>query len=193
MNRIFKIAIRNLMRYKRRTLLTSLLITLGVLMVILFSGLSGSFKTMMIGQITDANLSQIQIHKKGYVSSMNSIPLNLNLNRKEYAKIEDKNTNPGYVILKKQPNVKQYKKAVKDIVLLDEIKSLLNFSEALYEGYKNGRGLIGATSAIAWSSSPDKTYEFVAFRQKKQWGTRRDVDDKSVNKMDKIYTTTFRS
>ena len=55
------------MRYKRRTLLTSLLITLGVLMVILFSGLSGSFKAMMIGQITDANLSQIQIHKKGYV------------------------------------------------------------------------------------------------------------------------------
>ena len=89
MIRIFKIAVRNLMRYKRRTLLTSLLITMGVLMVILFSGLSGSFKAMMIGQITDANLSQIQIHKKGYVSSMDSIPLNLNLNSKGYAKIED--------------------------------------------------------------------------------------------------------
>ncbi len=88
MIRIFKIAVRNLMRYKRRTLLTALLITLGVLMVILFSGLSGSFKAMMIGQITDANLSQIQIHKKGYVSSMDAIPLNLNLNRKEYTKIE---------------------------------------------------------------------------------------------------------
>ena len=88
MTRIFKIAVRNLMRYKRRTLLTALLITLGVLMVILFSGLSGSFKAMMIGQITDANLSQIQIHKKGYVSSMDSMPLNLNLNQKGYAKIE---------------------------------------------------------------------------------------------------------
>ena len=64
MIRIFKIAVRNLMRYKRRTMLTSLLITLGVLLVILFSGLSGSFKAMMIGQITDANLSQIQIHKR---------------------------------------------------------------------------------------------------------------------------------
>ena len=88
MVRIFKIAVRNLMRYKRRTLLTALLITLGVLMVILFSGLSGSFKAMMIGQITDANLSQIQIHKKGYVSSMDAIPLNLNLDQKGYAKIE---------------------------------------------------------------------------------------------------------
>jgi len=89
MLRIFKIAIRNLMRYKRRTLLTSMLITVGVLMVILFSGISGSFKAMMIGQITDASLSQIQIHKKGYVSSMDSIPLNLNLNIKECAIIED--------------------------------------------------------------------------------------------------------
>ena len=97
MIRIFKIAVRNLMRYKRRTLLTSLLITLGVLMVILFSGLSGSFKAMMIGQITDANLSQIQIHKKGYVSSMDSSPLNLNLSSKEYAKIEDILKNHSFV------------------------------------------------------------------------------------------------
>jgi len=88
MIQIFKIAIRNLMRYKRRTLLTSLLITMGVFMVILFSGLSGSFKAMMIGQITDANISQIQIHKKGYVSSMDSVPLNLNLGSKQYARIE---------------------------------------------------------------------------------------------------------
>ncbi len=88
MIQIFKIAVRNLMRYKRRTLLTSLLITMGVFMVILFSGLSGSFKAMMIGQITDANIAQIQIHKKGYVSSMDSVPLNLNLGPKQYARIE---------------------------------------------------------------------------------------------------------
>lgn len=87
MTQIFKIALRNLMRYKRRTLLTSLLITMGVFMVILFSGLSGSFKAMMIGQITDANLAQMQIHKKGYVSSMDSAPLNLNLSPKEYRRI----------------------------------------------------------------------------------------------------------
>ena len=49
MNKIFKMAILNLMRYKRRTLLTALLITVGILTVILFSGLAGSFKEMMIG------------------------------------------------------------------------------------------------------------------------------------------------
>ncbi|MEA3232110.1 MAG: FtsX-like permease family protein [Thermodesulfobacteriota bacterium] len=118
MIRVFKIAIRNLMRYKRRTLLTSLLITLGVLMVILFSGLSGSFKAMMIGQITDANLSQIQIHKKGYVSSMDSSPLNLNLSSKEYAKIED--------ILKNNPFVAAWAPRIKLGAMLSNFTETTN-------------------------------------------------------------------
>ena len=89
MIRVFKIALRNLLRYKRRTLLTSLLITFGIVLVILFSGLAGSFKTMMIGQITDSNLAQMQIHKKGYVSSIDTMPLNLTLDIKRYKKIEE--------------------------------------------------------------------------------------------------------
>jgi putative ABC transport system permease protein len=89
MFRIFTIAFRNLLRYKRRTILTSLLITLGIVLVILFSGLAGSFKTMMIGQITDSNLSQMQIHKRGYVSSIDTMPLHLTLDAKRYKKIGD--------------------------------------------------------------------------------------------------------
>ncbi len=88
MIRIFKIAFRNLLRYKRRTLLTSILITFGIVLVILFSALAGSFKNMMIGQITDSNLAQMQIHKKGYVSSIDTMPLNLTLDVKRYKKIE---------------------------------------------------------------------------------------------------------
>ena len=53
MKNIFKIALRNLLRYKRRTLLTSLLIILGVIMVVVFSGISKSFKDIMIGTIND--------------------------------------------------------------------------------------------------------------------------------------------
>ena len=47
---IFKIAIRNLMRYKRRTLLTASLVTIGVVFVLVFISVAGSFKNMMIGQ-----------------------------------------------------------------------------------------------------------------------------------------------
>ena len=79
MKNIFKIAIRNLLRYKRRTLLTSLLITIGVVMVIVFSGVSGSFKNMMIGTITDSMMGHLQIHKKGYMSSIDNLPLDINI------------------------------------------------------------------------------------------------------------------
>jgi len=80
MKNIFKIALRNLLRYKRRTLLTSLLIILGIVMVVVFSGISKSFKDMMVGTITDSMLGHLQIHKKGYVSSIDNLPLHLNLN-----------------------------------------------------------------------------------------------------------------
>jgi len=82
MKNIFKIAIRNLFRYKRRTLMTSLLIIFGVVLVIVFSGVSVSFKSMMIGSITDSMLGHLQIHKKGYVSSIDNLPLHLNIDEK---------------------------------------------------------------------------------------------------------------
>ncbi|MCK4738768.1 MAG: ABC transporter permease [Deltaproteobacteria bacterium] len=89
MSNIFKIAIRNLFRYKRRTLLTASLISTGVLFVLVFVSVSGSFKNMMVGQITDSFLGHIQIHKKGYVESIDNLPLTLNLNPEELLKIED--------------------------------------------------------------------------------------------------------
>ena len=118
MIRIFKIALRNLMRYKRRTLLTSMLITLGVLMVILFSGLAGSFKAMMIGQITDSNLAQMQIHKKGYVSSIDTSPLNLTINQKGYKNIEK--------VLKENPDVEAYAPRIKLSAMLSNYKETTN-------------------------------------------------------------------
>jgi putative ABC transport system permease protein len=85
---IFKIAVRNLMRYKRRTLLTASLVAIGVVFVLVFISVSGSFKNMMIGQITDSFLGHIQIHKKGYVASIDSLPLTLNLGPKAFEKVE---------------------------------------------------------------------------------------------------------
>jgi len=85
---IFKIAVRNLMRYKRRTLLTASLVTIGVVFVLVFISVSGSFKNMMTGQITDSFLGHIQIHKKGYVASIDSLPLTLNLGPKASEKME---------------------------------------------------------------------------------------------------------
>ncbi len=89
MSRILKIALRNLMRYRRRTLLTTLLITIGVVAVLLFIAVSSSFKGMMISQITDAMLGHLQIHKNGYVSSIDNLPLHLNMPPKMVNKVSD--------------------------------------------------------------------------------------------------------
>lgn len=76
---VLKIALRNLARFHRRTLLTSSLITLGVVAVLLFIATAGSFKAMMIGQFTDAVLGHLEVHRRGYVASIDTLPLNLNL------------------------------------------------------------------------------------------------------------------
>jgi len=86
---IIKMAARNLRRYLRRTLLTSALITLGVVSVLLFISVSGSFKAMMVGQITDSMLGHLQIHGKGYLSSMDNLPMNMNLTGKQITTVQE--------------------------------------------------------------------------------------------------------
>ena len=88
MGNLFKIAVRNLLRYKRRTLLTASLITIGVVFVLVFMAVSGSFKNMMIGQITDSMLGHVQVHRKGYVASIDNLPLNLNLKAGAVQRVE---------------------------------------------------------------------------------------------------------
>jgi putative ABC transport system permease protein len=105
MRNIIKIAARNLLRYRRRTLLTASLITIGVVFVILFIAVSGSFKNMMISQITDSMLGHFQIHKKGYVSSIDNLPLNLSLDEKAMNKIES--------VLKNNPAIEAYSERIK--------------------------------------------------------------------------------
>ena len=93
------------MRYKRRTLLTASLVTIGVVFVLVFISVSGSFKNMMIGQITDSFLGHIQIHKKGYVASIDSLPLTMNLGPKAFEKVEK--------AINEIPDIEAYSKRIK--------------------------------------------------------------------------------
>jgi putative ABC transport system permease protein len=88
MFKLMKIAFRNLLRYKRRTLLTSSLIAVGVIFVLVFVSSSAAFKNLMIGQITDSMLGHIQIHRQGYMASIDSLPLTLNLSAKNMEILE---------------------------------------------------------------------------------------------------------
>ena len=105
MGNLLKIAFRNLLRYKRRTLLTASLITIGVVFVLVFTSVTGSFKNMMIAQNTDSMLGHLQVHRKGYVASIDNLPLNLNLKAGAMARLEK--------TLNAQPEIAAYSPRIK--------------------------------------------------------------------------------
>jgi len=105
MTNLIRIAGRNLFRYKRRTLLTLSLIVIGVLFVTGFVAITGSFKGMMIGQITDSFVGHLQIHRKGYLAAIDSLPLTMNLKPGAVRKAE--------AALKAMPEVEAYSKRIK--------------------------------------------------------------------------------
>ena len=88
MFKVLKIAARSLMRFGRRTFLTSALITLGIVAVLLFVATTGSFKSIMVGQFTDSMLGHLEVHRKGYVASIDSLPLNLNMRPQTVNRVE---------------------------------------------------------------------------------------------------------
>lgn len=105
MSSTLKLALRNLLRYQRRTLLTALLIMLGVVALLLFVAAAGSFKQTMVGSITDSMLGHLQVHRKGYTASMDNLPLTMSLQPRAVGLIED--------ALKADPAVLAYSKRVK--------------------------------------------------------------------------------
>ena len=102
---LLKLSARNLMRYRRRTLLTAILIAVGVIALLLFVATAGSFKQVMVGGITDSMLGHLQIHHKGYTASIDNLPLNLDLKPTAIKKVE--------TILKSEPAIASYSERVK--------------------------------------------------------------------------------
>ncbi len=118
MNNILKISYRNLKRNGRRTLLTASLITIGVVFVLIYTALSGSFKSYTVGQITDSMIGHIQIHKKGYVASVDNLPLDRNLNAKMLEFIEPQ--------LKENPFIESYSYRIKFGAMFSNFTSTTN-------------------------------------------------------------------
>ncbi|MBN2254952.1 MAG: ABC transporter permease [Deltaproteobacteria bacterium] len=118
MYNLFKIAIRNLLRYRRRTILTSSLIVIGVVFVLVFVAVTGSIKSLLIGQITDSMLGHIQIHKRGYVASIDNLPLTITLTPKAVQAIEN--------VIKDTPGIEAYSTRIKFGGLFSNYKETTN-------------------------------------------------------------------
>jgi len=107
----------------------------------------------------------------------------------KYSDFDCENTNPGIVFLseencKKHEKTldKYYKSVLYDILSVEYAEKLLNEINAEFIKYKKGYGIIGALGAI--SSKPPFTYELLAYREESKWGTKREIDEDSVLKMD---------
>ncbi|KUG20363.1 MAG: tRNA(Ile)(2)-agmatinylcytidine synthase [Methanomicrobiaceae archaeon] len=94
-------------------------------------------------------------------------------------------TNPGVAVCTEPPPPAFYYRALRDFCEISEAIDLLDAIGALYRGYKNRRGLIGATAAAA-SVLPDATYELLAYRRRECLGTPRQVDRTSVFLADEL-------
>lgn len=105
----------------------------------------------------------------------------------ELAALSCPETNPGVVVTTERLPSSFYWKAVRGFCTQEEAVALLEEHGAFYRGYKNGRGLIGATAAIA-AEMPDYTYELLTYRSPDRWGTPREVDRASFFRAD---TATF--
>ncbi|MDD4254165.1 MAG: tRNA(Ile)(2)-agmatinylcytidine synthase [Methanofollis sp.] len=97
----------------------------------------------------------------------------------ELADFSCANTNPGLVAAERRPDPAFYWKAAQDFCTIEEARVVLEREGALYRGWKNGRGLIGATAAVA-SVLPDRTWELLAYRRAECRGTPRAVERASV-------------
>ncbi|MDO9325867.1 MAG: tRNA(Ile)(2)-agmatinylcytidine synthase [Methanoregula sp.] len=97
----------------------------------------------------------------------------------EQADFSCENTNPGVVVVDKQPAPAFYQKAVTDFCTIEEAVAILDANGARYKGWKNRRGLIGATAAVA-SDLSDKTSEILVYREPSAFGTARDVNRESL-------------
>jgi putative ABC transport system permease protein len=88
MRKLFRIASRNLVRNSRRTILTGSLIAVGIIAVVVFAAVAGAFKGMMVAQLTDSVLGDLQVHRRGYVASIDNLPLTLNMPAKQVTAVE---------------------------------------------------------------------------------------------------------
>ncbi|MCX9083915.1 MAG: tRNA(Ile)(2)-agmatinylcytidine synthase [Candidatus Methanoperedens sp.] len=102
--------------------------------------------------------------------------------------LSDENTNPGIVFIEipdesmKNDISKFSLRAVRDVLEIREAKELLEQHDIDHRGFKNERGLIGALAAAGFAlcGLSDHTFELIAYREKKNWGSPRIIDEGSV-------------
>ncbi len=78
MSRLPRLAVRNVGRNRRRSLITALTIVFGVAMVVTVRGVMFGLQRMMITDTVEGRLGALQVHRTGYLDNVDTLPLSLN-------------------------------------------------------------------------------------------------------------------
>jgi tRNA(Ile2)-agmatinylcytidine synthase len=106
-----------------------------------------------------------------------------------WSDLNSEGTDPGLVVLSRKPRQHLYWKAVRGIVSRREAEDAIR-GLGLFRTWNSGRGIIGAAAGCAWRPR-DRTWEVLAYRDRSRWGTKRQVDPKSVKRMDATFPSTY--
>ena len=107
-----------------------------------------------------------------------------------YFALKDENTNPGIILSPVKLPEKLYWRGVREIVPIEFVERILRRYGARWYRFKLGRGIIGASAAIAWKRR-NYTFELLTYLPRGMWNDERFVDPVSVIKMDKNTRWTF--
>ena len=107
----------------------------------------------------------------------------------ENSAIKEKGTDPGIVFFGEEKIPEEFtffsKRAETSIVTLKEALSLIKKLGAEACGFNSCRGIIGALAAIGETLDSDHTHELIAYRDRQNWGSKRQVDSASIFDMDR--------
>ncbi len=97
----------------------------------------------------------------------------------ENAVFDDEKTNPGVAFLDGEPSeaLAQYtKETVRGYKRREEARRVAGENDVRVKGWKNGRGVVGATAAVGASRAfDDWTHELLVYRGREEWGEPRRV------------------
>jgi tRNA(Ile2)-agmatinylcytidine synthase len=97
---------------------------------------------------------------------------------------------PGLVVSERRPSPALYWQAARGMVARETVERELERIDARTYQLAGGRGIIGATAALAWRPR-DRTYETLVYRRKGAWGTPRKVNAEDVERLDELFPSTF--
>jgi tRNA(Ile2)-agmatinylcytidine synthase len=103
-----------------------------------------------------------------------------------------KDTDPGIVFFKGVQIPREIaafsRETIQGIVTMDQALKLVKRFKAEALGFGTGFGIVGALAAVGETLEGDHTFEVIAYRTKKNRGTRRQVDTHSVMEMNEKTT-----